>query len=209
MILITGLDAAVLEALDRALTATARPCRRVDHVDFQTAWDTHATTLVLIEDLPRFGADAALQRGGLAEVARAASAPSVRRVVVVTARADDDPELRDLRRSGAPYVFLRPVPLLDAPPRTSPGERLLVPRSIAHSTAAALPVQALVGAIVDALDAPVVGRTLAVAPDAATTWAEVLEQAGVQPRVVAGWRARVARWFGANVLDRAHAVGAA
>jgi hypothetical protein len=209
MILIAGLDGTVLELLEGALTAAARPHRRVDDLDFQTAWEARATTLVLIEELPRFYADAAPRGGGLAEVVRAASAPSVRRVIVATARPDDDPLLRELRRSGAPYVILRPVPLLDAMHGASSGDRIMVPRSIAQSRASALPVQALVDAVLDALDAPVVGRTLTVEPNPETTWAQVLEQAGAQPRVVAAWGARLARWFGVNVLDGAQPVGAA
>ena len=47
----------------------------------------------------------------------------------------------------------------------------------------------------------VLERQLEIAPPSALTWSELLALAGVTPKPVARWRARVGRWFGARTFD--------
>jgi hypothetical protein len=196
MILVTGNDP-VADALCAALATVGRPHRRVETLDADQAWQAGATAVVLVEGVLRLDDAAAAQRPdrGLREILSAANAPGVRTAVIVTPRADGDPELRAVRRSGIPYAILRPLPLVE---RST--ELVLVPRDMASAPAAAITTDLLVDAVIGALDGQACGQTLGVEPPPGITWAELLARAGATPRAVPAWRARVGRWFGARTL---------
>ena len=101
MILITGTDP-VVDATCAALEGSGRAYRRVETLDAGGAWGAGATTVVLVEPLPRAGATASASGHGLREIISAASAPGVRSAILVTPRPDADAELRAVRRSGIP-----------------------------------------------------------------------------------------------------------
>jgi hypothetical protein len=196
MILVTGDDPAV-DTLCAALDKIGRAHRRVAALDAEQAWQAGATAVVLVESVPRLDDAAAARRAdrGLREIISAASAPGVRTAILVTPRADADPELRAVRRSGIPYAILRPHPLVE--PSTEP---VLVPRALASASAGAITVDMLVDAVIGALDGQACGQTLDIAPPSGTTWADLLARAGATPRAVPAWRARVGRWFGAQTF---------
>lgn len=194
MILVTGNDPAV-EDVCAALDRVGRAHRRVDALDAEQAWQAGATAVVLVESVPRLDAAARRADRGLREIISAANAPGVRTAIIVTPRADADPELRAVRRSGIPYAILRPHPLVE---RST--EPVLVPRDLASAPAGAITVDMLADAVIGALDGQACGQTLDVAPPSGTTWADLLARAGAAPRAVPAWRARVGRWFGARTF---------
>jgi hypothetical protein len=198
MILITGNDP-IVDGLCSALDSLGRPYCRVDKLDADHAWELHATTLVLVEPLPRVGATASASERGLREIISGANMPGVRSAIIVTPRPDADAELRAVRRSGIPYTILRPLPVVER--ASDPEEPVLVTRELAGAPATAVTGDIVVDAVVGVLDGTACGQTLDVAPPSDVTWSELLARAGVTPKPVAGWRARVGRWFGARTLD--------
>lgn len=134
MLLATGADQAVLDRICRSLEGT--PLDRAHHIDFDRAWRAGATTLLHVEELPRLGGPPPATPLPLDDLIEAAEAPSVRRVLLVTARDDVDDGLRALRRSGAAYLVLRPAPLLeiDAVREAIGGRRILVPEEVASTS---------------------------------------------------------------------------
>lgn len=198
MILITGNDT-IVEGLSSALDSLGRPHRRVDKLDADHAWELHATTVILVEPLPRVGAPASALESGLREIISAANAPGVRSAIIVTPRPDADAELRAVRRSGIPYTILRPLPVVEQ--ANAPDEPVLVARELASAPATAITPDMAVAAVTGVLDGSACGQTLDIAPPSEMTWSELLARAGVTPKPVAGWRARVARWFGARIFD--------
>jgi hypothetical protein len=198
MILVAGNDP-VVAALCSALELNGRPYQRVEALDVEQAWSSRATTVVLVEPLLRFGAIATSAERDLREIIRSANAPGVRTAILVTPRADADPGLRAVRRSGIPYTILRPAPIFD--PAAAASRAVLVPRRVASAPAQALAADMVVDAIVAALDGNACGQTIDVGPAPGTTWLDVLARSGVTPRAVPAWRARVGRWFGAQTLD--------
>lgn len=79
MILVTGKDA-IVDGLCAALDSLGRPYRRVDELDAGHPWQLRATTIVLVEPLPRVAATASASERGLREIISAANAPGVRSV---------------------------------------------------------------------------------------------------------------------------------
>jgi hypothetical protein len=59
----------------------------------------------------------------------------------------------------------------------------------------------IVDAVVAALDGAACGQTLDITPPPEITWRELLARAGIAPKAVSPWRARVGRWFGARTFD--------
>jgi hypothetical protein len=198
MILITGNDT-IVDGLCSALDSLGRPYCRVDKLDADHAWELHATTVILVEPLPRVGATASASERGLRELISAANARVVRSAIIVTPRPDADAELRAVRRSGIPYTILRPLPVVEQ--ASAPDEPVLVARDLADAPATAITPDILVGAVTGVLDGSACGQTLDIAPPSEMTWRELLARAGVTPKPVAGWRARVSRWFGARTLN--------
>jgi hypothetical protein len=198
MILITGNDS-IVDTLCTALDSLGSPYRRVDQLDAGHAWELRATTIVLVEPLPRRAGTASASDRGLREIISAANAPGVRSVIIVTPRPDADAELRAVRRSGIPYTILRPLPVVER--ARAPERPILVPRELAGAPATAVTVDMIVDAVVEVIDGRACGQTLEVAPPPAMTWSELLTRAGATPKPVARWRARVGRWFGAHTLD--------
>ena len=206
MILITGNDT-IVDALCSALDSLERPYRRVDKLDAVHAWELHATTVILVEPLPRVGATASASERGLREIISAANAPGVRSAIIVTPRPDADAELRAVRRSGIPYTILRPLPVVER--ACDPEKPVLVARDLADTPATALTSDMVVAAVTGVLDGSACGQTLDVAPPSEMTWSELLARAGVTPKPVARWRARMGRWFGARTFDTSMASPAA
>ena len=204
MLLVTGADQSVLDRVCRSLADQLFD--RAHHIDFDRAWRARATTLLHVEELPRFGGPPPVAPQPLSDLVEAAEAPSVRRVILVTPRDDLDEDLRLLRRSGAPYLILRPAPLLeiDAFRAGIEGRRILVPEEVAREASSSLPLDALVEAIRAALDDPDdVGRVAAVQPSESTSWLDLLVASGARPRVVGRWRAHLGHWLGQPMLAMA------
>jgi len=204
MLLVTGADQAVLDRVCRSLAG--QPLDRAHHIDFDRAWRARATTLLHIEELPRLGGPPPAAPQPLVDLIEAAEAPSVRRILLVTGRDDLDDDLRRLRRSGAPYLVLRPPPLLEIDPVRAAveGRRILVPEEVARLASTSLPVDALVEAIRAALaDPDDVGRVTAIDPSESTSWLDLLAASGARPRVVGRWRAQLGHWLGQPLLEMA------
>lgn len=198
MILITGNDP-IVDGLCSTLDSLGRPYCRVDRLDTDHAWQLRATTVVLVEPLPRATVTASASERGLREIISAANAPGVRSAIIVTPRPDADAELRAVRRSGIPYTIFRPLPVVE---RTSdPNQPVLVARELAGAPATAVTADMIVDAVVGVLDGSACGQTLEITPSSEMTWGELLARAGVFPKPVAGWRARVGRWFGGRTFD--------
>ena len=198
MILITGNDT-IVDRLCAALDALGRPYRRVDELGADQAWELRATTVMLVEPLPRVAGTASASERGLREIISAANAPGVRSAIIVTPRPDADAELRAVRRSGIPYTILRPLPVVER--ASDPDKPVLVARELASAPATAVTTDMIVDAVVAIIDGGACGQTLDVSPPAEMTWSELLARAGVTPRPVARWRTRVGRWFGARTFD--------
>lgn len=196
MILITG-NEPIVDGLCSALDSLGRAYRRVDKLDAGHVWELRATTVMLVEPLPRVAASASER--SLREVISAANAPGVRSAVIITRRPDADAELRAVRRSGIPYTILRPLPVVER--AFEADQFVLVTREVAGAPAAAVTADMVVDAVVGVLDGNACGQTLDITPPPETTWGELLARAGVTPRPVAGWRARLGRWFGARTFD--------
>jgi hypothetical protein len=204
MLLVTGADQSVLDRVCRSLAD--QHFDRAHHIDFDRAWRARATTLLHVEELPRLAGPPPAPPQPLTDLVEAAEAPSVRRVILVTARDDLDEDLRLLRRSGVPYLILRPAPLLevDAFRADIEGRRILVPEEVARQASTALPVDALVDAIRAALGDPDdVGRVAAVQPSESTSWLDLLAASGARPQVVGRWRAHIGHWLGQPMLGMA------
>jgi uncharacterized protein YbjT (DUF2867 family) len=154
---------------------------------------------MLVEPLPRVGATASASERGLSEIISAANAPGVRSAIIVTPRPDADAQLREVRRSGIPYTILRPLPVIER--AGDANKPVLVTRELVGAPATAVTADMVVDAVVRVLDGSACGQTLDVAPPADMTWSELLARAGVTPKPVAGWRARVGRWLGARTFD--------
>jgi hypothetical protein len=115
-------------------------------------------------------------------------------------RVDElDADLRAVRRSGIPYTILRPLPVVER--ARDPDKPTLVPRELAGAPATAVTADMIVDAVVEVIDGSACGQTIEIAPPPAMTWRELLARAGVTPKPVARWRARVGRWFGAHTFD--------
>lgn len=198
MILIAGNDA-IVDCLCSALDSLERPYRRVDQLETGHTWELRATTLVLVEPLPRVATTASASDRGLREIISAANVPGVRSAIIVTSRPDADAELRATRRSGIPYTILRPLPVVER--AHEPETRILVPRELAGAPATAVTADMVVNAVVEVIDGSACGQTLEIAPPSAMTWSELFARAGVTPKPVARWRARVGRWFGARTFE--------
>jgi hypothetical protein len=197
MILISGNDP-IVDGLCSALDALGRPYRRVDELGANHAWELHATTLILVEPLPRVVATASASERGLREIISAANAPGVRSAIIVTPRPDADAELRAVRRSGIPYTILRPLPVVE---RTNDTDKpVLVTRELADAPATAVTADMIVDAVIGVLDGTACGQTLDIAPPPGVTWRGLLARAGIAPKAVSPWRARVGRWFGARTF---------
>lgn len=198
MILITGNDP-IVDGLCSALDSLGRPYCRVDKLDANHAWELRATTVILVEPLPRVAATASASERGLHEFISTANAPGARSAILVTPRPDADAELRAVRRSGIPYTILRPLPVVER--ALDPHKPVLVSRNLAGAPATAVTTDMVVDAVVGVLDGGACGQTVEIAPPPEMTWSELLARAGATPKPVAGWRARVGRWFGAHTLD--------
>jgi len=198
MIMISGNDP-IVDGLCSALDSLGRPYRRVDNLDAGNTWELHATTVMLVESLPRVAATASASERGLREIISAANAPGVRSAIIVTPRPDADAELRSVRRSGIPYTVLRPLPIVER--ARDPDKPVLVARELAGAPAAAVTTDMVVDAVLGVIDGNACGQTLDIAPPSEMTWSELLARAGVKPRPVAAWRARVGRWFGGRTFD--------
>ena len=198
MILVTG-NEPIVDGVCSALDSLGRAYRRVDRLDADHVWQEGATTVVLVEPLPRMAGSLSASERGLREVISAANAPGVRSAVIVTPRPDVDAELRAVRRSGIPYTILRPLPVVE--PGSEADPHVLVTRELAGAPAAAVTADMVVDAVIGVLDGNACGQTLGIAPPSETTWGELLARAGVSPRPVPRWRARLGRWFGARTFD--------
>ena len=203
MLLVAGPDNEIAARLCEALAAAGTRFEHRDRIDFDAAWTAGASALLLVEPLVPAGQGppAAGDAAALDDLVRAAEAPGVSRILLITPRPDGDGGLIRLRRSGAAYVVLRPAPLLDV--RTESladlaGRRVLVPRALAAELGRAVPVAALIDAILGALgDASCTGRILPVEPAAGAASAlDALARAGARPRVAPPWRARIGSWLG-------------
>jgi hypothetical protein len=198
MILITGNDP-IVDGLCSALDSLGCRYRRVDKLDADNARELRATCVMLVEPLPRVAATASASERGLREIISAANAPGVGSAIIVTPRLDADPELRAIRRSGIPYTILRPLPVIER--GGEPDELVFVARELAGAHAAAVTADMVIDAVVGVLDGNSCGQTLDIAPPSAMTWSDLLARAGVTPKPVAAWRARLGRWFGARTFD--------
>jgi hypothetical protein len=203
MLLVAGPDNEITARLCEALAAARTRFERRDRIDFDAAWTARASALLLVEPLARAGQGppAAGDAAALEDLLRAADAPGVSRILLITRRPDADGGLLRLRRSGAAYVVLRPAPLLDVRAESLvdlAGRRVLVPRALAAELGRAVPVAALIDAVLGALgDASCTGRILSVEPAAGAPSAlDELARAGARPRIVPSWRARIGSWLG-------------
>ncbi len=182
MLLVSGADRPLIDRICAELAG--EDVRQVEDFSFDQALEQRADTLLCVE---------LSASTSLASLVKAAEAPPVSRVIVVTRRVDTDGELRRLRRSGARYVIVRPPQVVDA--GALRGKRVLVPRALAD--ASFVTIDELACAVVDAVrDRTLMGVTL----DLPGSGLAALEAAGAKPRVVAPWRAAVGRWFRRPVL---------
>jgi hypothetical protein len=195
MILITGNDP-IVDDLRSALETLERAHHRVESLDANHAWELRATTIVVVEPLPRVARAASASERGLREIISAANAPGVESAIIVTPRPDADAELRAVRRSGIPYTIVRPLPVLER--ALDPDKPVLVARGLASTPASAVTADMVVDAVLRVMDGGACGQTHEITPPPDTTWSELLARAGVTPKPVAAWRARVGRWFGAD-----------
>jgi hypothetical protein len=192
MLLVSGPDQALVDRIVHHLRGDA--IEVVENLSFMHALERRASTLLLVESLPRAGIAATTESGAVAALVQAAEAPSVSRVIVVTTRVDTDSELRRLRRSGARYVIIRPPTVIDVDALR--GKRVLVPTTACE--AAFVTLDELVRTVGDAVrDSDLMGVTIDVQPSGLAA----LEAVGAKPRVVAPWRAKVGRWFKQPVLE--------
>lgn len=200
-ILVAG-EGAVVERIERALSATGRPFVRgklsADDDEpslFEQAFTHRVGCVVAVEDL--HGTACSPEEPLLAEAIRAGRAPGVSRLVVVTSRRHDDPLLTAVRRSGTPYVIVQaPGKAVDDAVLDLEGRRILVPADAAVRLRAT-PVGTLVDQTMRALtDDELQGRTLVLPIADADEWTRLLAARGAHPRTVAPWRARVGRWLG-------------
>ena len=93
MILITG-NEPIVDGVCSALDSLGRSHRRVDTLDAGNAWEEGATTVMLLEPLPRMVGSLSVSERGLREVISAANAPGARSAVIVTPRPGVDAEPR-------------------------------------------------------------------------------------------------------------------
>ena len=198
MILISGTDP-IVDGVCAALDSRGRPYCRVDELDTNHAWELRATTVILVEPLPRVAATASASERGLRDFISTANAPGARSAIIVTPRPDADAELRAVRRSGIPYTILRPLPVVER--ALDPNKSVLVARDLAGAPASAVTADMVIDAVVGALDGGACGQTIEIVPPPEMTRSELLARSGAAPKPVAGWRARASRWFGARTLD--------
>lgn len=133
----------------------------------------------------------------------AASVAGVRRLILVTSRPEDDPELRRLRQSGVPYVVLRVEALLQTNAEVElaahAARRVIVPETMLTQTDGAVRTARVVEAITRALHGDVApGCTFDVAelcPDQEPPLVAAIAAAGAEPIRAGTWRARLARWL--------------
>lgn len=185
----------------------ARPVARIDEPHraldraalFHALVDHPGRILALIEGLRRPGTDAP-PPWPIEPAIRAALGAGVGRFVVVTSRADGDPELVRLRRSGLPYAIVRaPCAIgLAAPADALAGRRVYVSRAAVDRAAGAVLLPDVIDAAARALDErDWIGRTVELGPPAdAPPAVALLERAGARPVVVGPGRLRAVKWLG-------------
>ena len=189
MIMIGGVDRRIVDEVSRTLAATGRVVtplspEEVASGDAFVRLHGQAADVVHIDALPRLAEEAA--GGGSLEALIRLVASAGARLVLVTARAADDPELAALRRSGASYIVLRAGRLIDledeAAARLLVARRIVVPAELASRAAGGLLVSDLCAAVLAAVGSDDAGRTLQVAaadgPDALRAY---LERIGARP----------------------------
>ncbi|HEU5059932.1 MAG TPA: hypothetical protein VFU21_25550 [Kofleriaceae bacterium] len=172
MVYIGGGDRRTLDELARALSAAGHPVAVLTAADLEpgelfTRLQAGATDLVHVEPLPRL-AERVDPLEPLAPLARAVAAAGAARLVLVTGRAPDDPELAALRRSGASYVILQVERLIDLPEeavaRLRGTRRIVVPPALAARAAGAPLLSDLCRAVVEAVASDSCGSTRVIAP---------------------------------------------
>ncbi len=207
MLMLTGRDSGILKCLADALSTAVKPFVRIDLQSpldpdqpglFEAALRHQASTIILVESLPRLGdKPAAPDHELFDEALRATRAPGVSLLILVTARAEDDEALQSLRQSGTPYVILRAPAVIDLGALESLKGRKVLITDDARIPIKTPPVEYLVSQILGALKAPeLTGRTLSVEFADTAAWARLLEEKGARPLKVGALRARVGRWLG-------------
>ncbi|WP_437321844.1 hypothetical protein [Sorangium sp. So ce385] len=212
MLLITGEDPVLTEQVCDGLSQRGIAHSRVDAAHataergnlFQAALDARATAIAVIEPVPWRGATPPApspSAGLLAAALSATRAPGVTSLLVVTSRPDGDEGIRRIRRDGAPYIVLRPAPLFRVLPpdaaRALGDRRVLIPPEVAEAFKDAIPVEALLAAILRAVSGETPQGTIVdVAASPETSVIEVLARAGARPELARGLRYRIGRWFG-------------
>ena len=135
----------------------------------------------------------------------AAQSPVRPRLVWVSSQGPLDEEAKRIRRSGIPYFVVRAAPLVPLASQelatAIEGHEVLVPADL-HAPAGGVATPGeLAQAVVRAVVADDVGRTIEVGHTGDLAWCEVVESLGGRPRSVGAFRARAGRLMGQPVLE--------
>lgn len=190
MVLVGGSDRRIVSEiaeglLDGGLDVARFAPEDVDSGDLFMRLAVRPADLVHVEAIPRLGR-AANGGSSLERLVRQVAAAGPCRLILVTARAADDPDLLGLRRSGVSYLVLRAARLIDVDDRTAAdlaaGKRIVVPADLAERAAGALLVSDVCAAVAAAVVSEESGRSIEIAPaDGAEALYAELARRGARP----------------------------
>lgn len=173
MLLVGGVDRPVVDAVVSSLDAhDLRPWhlededRRPESL-FQRLFESRSD-FVFIDSVSRLGTRP--QPSALHEVVRCAAAAGVRKLIVVTSRASNDPALAALRRSGAPYDILQVERLIDVDAETTArllsSPRVILSRELLSHASGGVVMADIAEAVVRSVRSDDAGVTMKVEPGA-------------------------------------------
>lgn len=214
MVIVTGRHLDFLSRVAAALgerghEARAVVCEGADDSDalFDAVLEARPSHLAVVEPLPRVVGAAPAPDDALLDAAlratRCAAHPTL--LWVTGLRADGDPGLTRIRRSGALYDLLITGELVEAtdpsPPLQAGGE-VIVPVDLAVPARGLCTVGSIAEGLATAIaDDESVGRTLEIGWSGQDAWDLAVQSLGARPRRGQGLGARLAGWTGTPVLS--------